>query len=69
MALHSLIGMAGLVTSDNILGRKDSEQLRRRFEQALEEDFTECDGRIVPFRSELTGLAVSIAQHHGRRRV
>lgn len=54
----SLIGIAGLVISDQILGRDLSVKLRNRFEQSLEEEFTECDGRILPIRSEFTGLTV-----------
>lgn len=57
--LFSLTGMAGLVISDRILGRDCGEKLRNRFERSLEEEFTECDGRILPIRSEFTGLTVS----------
>lgn len=53
--------MAGLVISDRILGRDLGSKLRNRFEQSLEEEFTECDGRILPIRSEFTGLTVSKA--------
>lgn len=55
----SLIGMAGLTISDRILGRDLGLKLRNRFERCLEEEFTECDGRILPIRSEFTGLTVS----------
>lgn len=51
--------MAGLVISDRILGRDLGHKLRNRFEKSLEEEFTECDGRILPIRSEFTGLTVS----------
>lgn len=50
--------MAGLVISDQILGRDLGHKLRSRFEKSLEEEFTECDGRILPIRSEFTGLTV-----------
>ncbi|KAF5248157.1 hypothetical protein FANTH_6087 [Fusarium anthophilum] len=56
--LFSLTGMAGLVISDRILGRDYGEKLRNRFERSLEEEFTECDGRILPIRSEFTGLTL-----------
>lgn len=59
MCLRSLIGMAGLTISDRILGRDLSLKMRNRFERCLEEEFTECDGRILPLRSEFTGLTVS----------
>jgi len=57
-SLCNLTGMAGLVISDRILGRDLGVRLRNRFERALEEDFTECDGRILPIRSEFTGLTL-----------
>lgn len=55
----SLTGMAGLTISDRILGRDLGLKMRNRFERCLEEEFTECDGRILPLRSEFTGLTVS----------
>ncbi|KAF4493293.1 linalool dehydratase-isomerase precursor [Fusarium agapanthi] len=55
-SLCNLTGMAVLVISDRILGRDCGEKLRNRFERSLEEEFTECDGRILPIRSELTCL-------------
>ncbi|PNP86631.1 hypothetical protein FNYG_00021 [Fusarium nygamai] len=57
-SLCNLIGMAGLVISDRIPGRDCGEKLRNRFECSLEEEFTECDGRILPIRSEFTGLTL-----------
>lgn len=51
--------MAGLTISDRILKRDLSLKLRNRFERCLEEEFTECDGRILPLRSEFTGLTVN----------
>ncbi|CAI6099200.1 unnamed protein product [Clonostachys chloroleuca] len=56
--VDSLTGMAGLVISDRILGRDLGHKLRNRFEKSLEEEFTECDGRILPIRSEFTGLTL-----------
>lgn len=50
--------MSGLIIADEKLGRKNVEKLRPRFEQCLEEEFTQSDGRIVPLRSELTGFTV-----------
>lgn len=60
---YSLTGMAGLVISDRILGRDLGSKIRNRFERSLEEEFTECDGRILPIRSEFTGLTVSEPSH------
>ncbi|CAG9936421.1 unnamed protein product [Clonostachys rosea f. rosea IK726] len=57
-SLCNLTGMAGLVISDRILGRDLGHKLRNRFEKSLEEEFTECDGRILPIRSEFTGLTL-----------
>ncbi|KAH6887474.1 hypothetical protein B0T10DRAFT_460920 [Thelonectria olida] len=57
-SLCNLTGMAGLVISDRILGRDYGLKLRNRFERSLEEEFTECDGRILPIRSEFTGLTL-----------
>ncbi|KAI1872775.1 uncharacterized protein JN550_003649 [Neoarthrinium moseri] len=57
-SLCNLTGMAGLVISDRILGRDLGQKLRNRFERSLEEEFTECDGRILPIRSEFTGLTL-----------
>ncbi|KAF5543685.1 linalool dehydratase-isomerase precursor [Fusarium phyllophilum] len=57
-SLCNLTSMAGLVISDRILGRGCGEKLRNRFERSLEEEFTECDGRILSIRSEFTGLTL-----------
>ncbi|KAF4477934.1 Linalool dehydratase/isomerase [Colletotrichum fructicola Nara gc5] len=57
-SLCNLTGMAGLVISDRLLGRDLGVKLRNRFERSLEEEFTECDGRILPIRSEFTGLTL-----------
>lgn len=37
-----------------------AEKIKPRFEKALEEEFTEREGRMLPIRSELTGLTVSL---------
>lgn len=50
--------MSGLIIADETLGRNDVQRLRPKFEKALEEEFTQADGRIVPLRSELTGFTV-----------
>ncbi|KAG9775435.1 hypothetical protein KCU88_g5095, partial [Aureobasidium melanogenum] len=57
-SLCNLTGMAGLVISDRVLGRNLGDKLRNRFEKSLEEEFTETDGRILPIRSEFTGLTL-----------
>lgn len=54
----SLLGYASLVISDRILGLDYVERIRPRFEKALEEEFTDRDGTMVPIRSELTGMTV-----------
>jgi hypothetical protein len=57
-SLGSLVGIGGVVASDRVLGLKRGEILRSRFVKALEEEFTEPDGSILPIRSELTGFTV-----------
>lgn len=54
----SLIGMAGLIISSRLLGNDYAEKIKPRFERALEDEMTEPDGRILPIRSELTGLTI-----------
>lgn len=61
--------MAGLTISDRILGRDLGLKIRNRFERCLEEEFTECDGRILPLRSEFTGLTVSTFSSNKRVRL
>ena len=41
-----------------MLGNDYAEKIRPRFERALEDEMTEPDGRILPIRSELTGLTI-----------
>lgn len=55
-SLCNLIGMGSLIVSDRILERNQSEKLRHRFERAIEEEFSETEGRILTIRSEFTGL-------------
>lgn len=55
---NSLIGMAGLIISSRLLGNDYAEKIKPRFEKALEDEMTEPDGRILPIRSELTGLTI-----------
>ncbi|CAM1509747.1 Fc.00g000820.m01.CDS01 [Cosmosporella sp. VM-42] len=57
-SLCNLTSMAGLVISDRILDRDLGHKLRNRFERSLEEEFSEYDGRILPIRSEFTGLTL-----------
>nr|KAK5441257.1 hypothetical protein LTR18_007101 [Exophiala xenobiotica] len=35
-----------------------ADRIKPRFERALEDEMTEADGRILPIRSELTGLTI-----------
>ncbi|KAF5013174.1 hypothetical protein FDECE_803 [Fusarium decemcellulare] len=56
--LCNLIGMAGLVVGDRILDKNVGDKLKPRFERALEEEFTECDGRMLTLRNETTGLTI-----------
>jgi hypothetical protein len=53
-----LIGMAGLIISSRLLGNDYADRIKPRFEQSLESEMTEPDGRILPIRSELTGLTI-----------
>jgi hypothetical protein len=50
--------MGGIVATDRLLGNKYGKVLRDRFEHALETEFTNSDGTILPIRSELTGFTV-----------
>lgn len=58
LILRSFIDMAGLIISYPLLGNDDAEKIEPRFERALEDEMTEPDGRILPIRSELTGLTI-----------
>ncbi|KAK5457177.1 hypothetical protein LTS15_004958 [Exophiala xenobiotica] len=57
-SLCNLIGMAGLIISSRLLGNDYADRIKPRFECALEDEMTEPDGRILPIRSELTGLTI-----------
>lgn len=50
--------MAGVIISSRLLGNDYAEKIKPRFERALEDEMTEPDGRILPIRSELTGLTI-----------
>ncbi|KAK5063078.1 hypothetical protein LTR84_005154 [Exophiala bonariae] len=54
----NLVGTGGLVASDRLLGNNFGERLKKRFEHALETEFTTPDGSILPIRSELTGFTL-----------
>ena len=41
-----------------MLGNDYADKIKPRFERALEDEMTEPDGRILPIRSELTGLTI-----------
>ena len=58
--LSSLVGVSGITITDRILGTNYGDQLREKFKHALETEFTDPDGSILPIRSELTGFTVSI---------
>jgi hypothetical protein len=51
--------MSGMVFADRLLGMDNTSKLKPRFEAALEEEFSNPDGTILPIRSELTGYTVS----------
>ncbi len=54
----SLVGIGGILLTDRLLGNNYGEKLRERFEHALETEFSNPDGSILPIRSELTGFTV-----------
>jgi hypothetical protein len=56
--LCNLVGTSGIVLTDRLLGKNYGDQIRKRFESALEEEFSETDGSIIPIRSELTGFTI-----------
>ena len=49
-----------MVLAEKLLGLDYATKLKSRFEAALEEEFTNQDGTILPIRSELTGFTVSL---------
>ncbi|KAJ9612110.1 hypothetical protein H2200_003707 [Cladophialophora chaetospira] len=54
----NLVGIGGILLTDRLLGNTYGENLRERFEHALETEFTNADGSILPIRSELTGFTI-----------
>lgn len=61
--IHSLVGISGMILADRLLGMPYARDVKKRFENALEEEFTTQDGTILPIRSELTGFTVSQSLH------
>jgi hypothetical protein len=56
----NLVGISGMVYAERLLGVNYASSLKKRFEAALEEEFSNRDGSILPIRSELTGFTVSL---------
>jgi hypothetical protein len=56
--LCNLVGISGMVATDRLLGTNHGDKLRKRFESALEKEFSFPDGSIVPICSELTGFTI-----------
>ncbi|KIV91584.1 hypothetical protein PV10_06104 [Exophiala mesophila] len=54
----NLVGVSGITITDRILGTNYGDQLREKFKHALETEFTDPDGSILPIRSELTGFTI-----------
>lgn len=52
------MGIGGVLITDRLLGNNYGDRLRDRFEHALETEFTDPNGSILPIRSELTGFTV-----------
>lgn len=55
----NLTGISGILLAGRLLNVGWAEKLKRRFENALDEEFTQQDGSILTIRSELTGFTVS----------
>jgi hypothetical protein len=51
--LCNLVGISGIVATDRLFGNNYGERLKRRFESALEKEFSCTDGSILPICSEL----------------
>ncbi|KAI9743694.1 MAG: hypothetical protein M1818_003010 [Claussenomyces sp. TS43310] len=51
-------GITGQVIYDRFFGKELASQFKDKFEVALNRDFTEPDGSILPIRSELTGFTI-----------
>jgi hypothetical protein len=56
--LCNLVGISGIVATDRLLGTQYGNRLKKRFESALEKEFSFPDGSIVPICSELTGFTI-----------
>lgn len=59
--LCNLVGISGMCFAERLLGVNYASSLKKRFEAALEEEFSTQDGSILPIRSELTGFTVRIS--------
>jgi hypothetical protein len=55
----SLTGASGITLAARLLNVGWGEKIKKRFEKALNEEFTQQDGTIMTIRSELTGYTVS----------
>jgi hypothetical protein len=51
-------GMTGQVIYDRVFKTNHVETILPKFEDSLNKNFTECDGSILPIRSELTGFTI-----------
>lgn len=52
--------MSGMLLAERLLSVPYASQLKKQFESALEEEFTNQDGTICAIRSELTGFVVRV---------
>lgn len=59
--LFSLTGASGITLAARLLNVGWGEKIKKRFEKALAEEFTQQDGTIMTIRSELTGYTASPA--------
>jgi hypothetical protein len=55
----SLTGANGITLAARLLNVGRGEMIKKRFEKALAEEFTQQTGTIVTIRSELTGYTAS----------
>lgn len=54
----NLVGIGGIVAADRALKTNHGDKLKANFLRALEAEFTEPDGSILPIRSQLTGFTI-----------
>ncbi|KAF2109643.1 hypothetical protein BDV96DRAFT_231304 [Lophiotrema nucula] len=54
----NLVGISGMLLADRLLDMPYAREVKERFRNALEEEFTTQDGTILPIRSELTGFTI-----------